>query len=356
MSDSNYDAVALLSGGLDSILAVKVVEEQGLKVKCLHFTSPFFGKPQKVSHMARVHNLDIQAIDIGQDYVDMIANRPKHGFGKILNPCVDCKILMLRKARERMEELGASMIISGEVVGQRPMSQRRDALNLISRDAGVRDVLVRPLTAGRIDPSEAEERGLIDRSRLRSISGRGRKDQMALAKHFGMTEIPTPAGGCMLAETESSRRYWPVIEYSPSPQTEDFYLANTGRQFWREGYWLAIGRNQGDNKRMESLARPGDLLFKVAGFPGPLSLGRQFEGKPWPQDIIESAAAFAARFSPKARKHGGPVGVNVSFEGETSQVTVTPLTLEQDLWLEPQWDDAKAAIQRERQRNGQAEG
>lgn len=344
---STYNAVALLSGGLDSILAVKVAQEQGLTVKCLHFTSPFFGKPHLLSRWERLHDLDIEALDLGREYVDMLFARPPHGFGKILNPCVDCKILMLHHARKRMEELGATMILSGEVLGQRPMSQRRDALHLISRDAEVRDVLVRPLTALRIDPTQPELDGRIDRSRLLNISGRGRKDQLALAEHFKLKEIPTPAGGCLLAEKESARRYWPVLQHAGRSLAQDFDLANTGRQFWHGPHWLSIGRNKADNEHLQELAAPTDLILKVRNFPGPLAIGRQFPGQTWPPEAVRSAAAFIASFSPKARKSEGPVEVTATCGNQTGSLTITPAN--DNTWIEPSWDDAKEALDQERQ-------
>jgi hypothetical protein len=343
-SDSNekqYDAVALLSGGLDSILAAKVVMAQGVRVKCLHFVSPFFGKPHKLNHWGRVYGLDIDAVDVSREFAELLVEGPPHGYGKVLNPCVDCKILMLRLARELMDRYGASFIISGEVVGQRPMSQRRDALNIISRDAGVRDTLVRPLCAKRLAPTPAEEAGLVDRERLLNISGRGRKEQLRLAEEFGLEEIPTPAGGCMLAEVESARRYWPVLKHSPQPTAGDFALANTGRQFWSGPHWLVVGRDQRDNQRLEELVRPGDIVFKVQGFPGPLSLGRQFPGRPWSEEAVRDAAAFAASYSPKARKSGAETPVQVRCGGETGVVTVLPARQTPMDWQEPTWERAQ---------------
>ncbi|MEG2139801.1 MAG: tRNA(5-methylaminomethyl-2-thiouridylate) methyltransferase, partial [Bilophila sp.] len=168
-------AVALFSGGLDSILATRLIQEQGLVVRCLHFVTPFFGKPHLIPHWEEVYGLSIEAVDVSEAYIRLLLERPEHGFGKVLNPCVDCKILMMRTAREIMARLGATFLISGEVLGQRPMSQRRDTLNVIRREGAVRDTLLRPLCAQHLDPTEPELSGLVDRSRLLSIFGRGRK-------------------------------------------------------------------------------------------------------------------------------------------------------------------------------------
>lgn len=341
-STQQYDAVALFSGGLDSILAVKVIQEQGLRVKCLHFVTPFFGKPRKKKYWEKIFDIDIQNIDVGQEYVDMMAAGPSHGFGKVLNPCVNCKILMARKAREWMDKLGAKFIITGEVVGQRPMSQRRDTLDVIIRDADVKDVLVRPLCAKRLKPTPAEEAGYVDRERLLNLSGRGRKGQMELAQKYQLKEIPTPAGGCTLAEMESSRRFWPVFTHSPAPVADDFYLSNVGRQYWAGAYWLSIGRNRQDNETLERLCKESDLVFKTLGFPGPLCIGRQFPDAPWSEEVISDAAAFVASFSPKAVKSGAPVEVQVTHNGESKAITVRPSKENTFPWAEPTWEDAKA--------------
>jgi hypothetical protein len=343
-----YDAVALYSGGLDSILAIKVVEEQGLGVKALHFVSPFFGKPHKVAHWERTHGLDIEPVDVSEEFTALLVRRPEHGFGKVLNPCVDCKIFMLRRARELMERYGAGFIVTGEVLGQRPMSQRRDALNIISRDAGVRDVLLRPLCARFLPPTPMEESGRVDREALPQARGRGRKEQLRLADHFGLTEIPTPAGGCKLAEKESARRYWPVLVNAAPATAGDFELADVGRQYWSGRHWLAIGRNQADNARLERRTRGGDLVFKVLGMPGPLSLGRQFPGRLWTPAAVMDAAAFAASFSPKALKTGGPVQVQVVCGGESGVLTVVPSRETPMAWAEPLWEDAEEAVRAER--------
>ncbi len=318
-----YDAVALFSGGLDSILAVKLVTDQGLKVKCLHYATPFFGQPHKVAHWERVYGLDIECIDIGEMFVEMIVAGPPHDFGKVMNPCVDCKILMMQCAKKRMEELGAAFIISGEVLGQRPMSQRRDTLNVIRRDGGVHDLLLRPLSAVHLAPTQAEESGLVDRARLRGFSGRGRSEQLALAKSMSIDEIPTPAGGCMLAEKENARRYWPLIQKLTPPTAKDFYLANLGRQHWFEDKWLCVGRHAADNEAIERFVREADMLIKVADMPGPLALARR--GLHWDNELLAEAAAFTASFSPAAVRLGKEVIVRLWQKGRTEQeISIMP--------------------------------
>ena len=336
-----YHAVTLFSGGLDSILAAKVLQEQGLRVKCLHFTSPFFGKPHLVARWQRLYDLDIACIDVGEAFVAMLAQGPPHGYGKSLNPCVDCKILMAGKAAELMRNYGAFCIASGEVLGQRPMSQRRDTLNIILREAGVKGLLLRPLSAKRLDPTPMELDGRVDRERLHAICGRGRKDQLALAEKYKLPEIPTPAGGCMLAEIESAKRYWPVLHHAAAPKARDFDLANMGRQYWQGPHWLLVGRNQADNQRLESFVEPGDYVLKTLGYPGPLGLGRPLRGD-WAPEVLHQAAAFLASFSPKASKSGGPVQVRVVQGGRESVLEVTPER--SPAWQEPSWDAMKDAL------------
>jgi hypothetical protein len=307
-----YGALAMFSGGLDSILAARTVMAQGIDVLCLHFTSPFFGHPDKIEAWEREYGLTIKAVDIGREYVDMMLAGPPHGVGKGLNPCVDCKILMLGRCRELLEVYGATFIITGEVKGQRPMSQRRDALDVISRDARVRDVLLRPLCARTMNPTPMEESGLVDRERLHNFGGRSRRPQMGLARALGISKIPQPAGGCKLTEFESAKRYMPLFLHAKPPRAEDFHLANVGRQFWSGGRWLAMGRDKAGNQMIAALAEPGDVLLAVRDYPGPLGLIRELPDAPWREEDLLDAAALLASYSPKAVALGREIGVTIA--------------------------------------------
>ncbi|MDR0826549.1 MAG: tRNA(5-methylaminomethyl-2-thiouridylate) methyltransferase [Desulfovibrio sp.] len=311
MSKATGRAAVLLSGGLDSLLSAKVLQEQGLDVTCLHFITPFFGKPHKLEHWRSTYGLNIRPVDVGEEFIALLKTPPPHGFGSVLNPCVDCKILMLRRAKSIMEELGACCVATGEVLGQRPMSQRRDALNIIRRDADLKDFLLRPLTALHLEPTRAEREGIVDRSRLYGFYGRSRKMQMDLAARFGITEIPTPAGGCRLTEHGNARSYYPILLHSPAPQAADFYLGNAGRQLWHipdgngpDGkgpvFRLIVGRNATDNARLAALAGPRDLFFQSRDYPGPTALGRFF-GEAWSPEAVASAAFVAAAYTGKAK-------------------------------------------------------
>lgn len=348
-------AIVLFSGGLDSILAAKVLEEQGLRVRCLHCHSPFFGEPSAVARWRRRYGLDIDTLDVADDFCAMLRERPAHGFGKTLNPCVDCKILLLRRARQYMEDVGAAFLATGEVLGQRPMSQRRDVLNVIRREAGVGGILLRPLSARLLDPTPMEENGLVDRERLPALSGRGRQGQLELARHFGLTDIPTPGGGCKLTEKENARRYWPVLAHMPAPDSGDFALANLGRQFWHEEdgrrYWLAIGRNSGDNQALQAATRPGDARIFLADIPGPLAVGRL--ASQWPEHILAAAAALMASYSGRAVREAGEagtVGVRAQWhtaEGQTGSWQGRVMPAREGIWQEPLWEPAREAIRAE---------
>ena len=325
MNTSTPHAFALFSGGLDSILAARLIMEQGLVVRCLHFVTPFFGKPQLIPHWEKVYGLEVEAVDVGEAFVRLLRERPAHGFGKVMNPCVDCKILMMRKARELMKKWGASFLISGEVLGQRPMSQRRDTLNVIRRDAEVKESLLR-------------------------IVGRGRKSQMALADQMGLKEIPTPAGGCKLAEKENSRRYWPVLTRLKEPTVEDFELSNIGRQYWFGDHWLSMGRTEAGNSALERLVRPGDAILRVRDFPSPFALARQLT--PWDNETLQDAASLVASYSPKGVRAAeaspdGTIAVRVQINGESTFVNVAPKRTPALPWGEPEFVDVRKAIKAE---------
>ncbi len=335
-----HDALALFSGGLDSILAVKVIQAQGLSVLALHFVSPFFGTPGKAGFWRREYGIEVRPVLLGQDYLRTVLLSPKRGYGKSLNPCVDCHTYMVRMAKSLMPSLGAKLIISGEVLGQRPMSQRRDALHAVRKDSGADDVLLRPLSARVMEPSEVEKRGLVDRERLKGFSGRGRKAQMELAAEFGITTIPTPGGGCMLTEAEPSARYLKVMRAVGEPRPEDFELCNQGRVYWAGEHMLTIGRNKADNERLRTMALDSDLLFDLRDFPSPVAIGRQFPGRPWPEEAVRDAAAFAASFSPKALREapGQQVVMAVTQGGTTREVSVLPSRETPLGWAEPRWE------------------
>ena len=352
MQQEHADVVVLFSGGLDSLLTALLLREQGLAVRCLHGISPFFGDAAALAGWQEEYGLPFDALDVGEDMATMLRDWPAHGFGKVMNPCVDCKILLLRRARAYMERVGAQAIATGEVMGQRPMSQRRDTLNVIEREAGVKGLLLRPLSAKLLLPTLAEQNGLVDRDKLLAISGRGRTEQLALAAHFGLRHIPTPGGGCRLAEKENARRYWPVLTRMPQASATDFALANVGRQLWREGadrawFWLCVGRNQADNAGLAPLWREGDLLLELADAQGPLALARN--GQHWPDAVLREACAVTASYATRAvaERPGQALAVRLYTPDGREQGTCSTLPARNAQWQTPAWDSVHTAIRAE---------
>ncbi len=335
-----YDCLALFSGGLDSVLACKLIQSQGLKVLGLHFVSPFFGNEDKLSTWQKIYNIDLFAVHVHQEFIDLLLQGPPHGLGKGLNPCVDCKILMLKKARQLLEQFQAEFLVTGEVLGQRPMSQRKDTLNLITKQAGVRDLLLRPLCAQKLPPTPMEITGRVDRESLLGIQGRGRKKQLQLARDMSLVQTPTPAGGCLLTEPETVKRFWPVLKNVPYPTPEDFKLSNVGRQYWSGQHWLVIGRHLQDNQKLLHLVQDRDLLFKLVDIPGPIAIARQFRDQ-WSQTMINSAAEFVLQFSSKARQASDKVRVRVgSLAGNIQELNINPGHVTQkSIWREASWQD-----------------
>jgi len=287
-------AIVLLSGGLDSILATKMMLEQGVEVVCVNYYIDFAvcvaprqardavlslsknggaGLEGAAQKAARMLDVPLKVVDITAEYLEMFKS-PKHGYGANINPCIDCKIFMLRKAREMMADEGASFLVTGEVLGERPMSQRKDALNLIEKQAGVRGILLRPLTAKLLEPTLPEKEGAVDRDRLLDIRGRSRKPQMALAEKFGIKEYPNPAGGCLLTDPGFSGRVKDLIKHDELT-IANLKLLKAGRHFRLEGgAKLVVGRDEDENRALQELVLPGDLIFKLKDRQGPLSLLR----------------------------------------------------------------------------------
>lgn len=274
----NKKAVVLLSGGLDSILALRLMQDLGIEVVAVNYYIAFAvcggagleGAPEKAAKMLGV---ELKKFDITKEYLEMFKS-PKHGYGANINPCIDCKIFMLKKAKEYMKEAGASFLVTGEVLGERPMSQRKDALNIIERDAGVKGILLRPLTAKLLPPTIPEKEGVVDREKLLDISGRSRKPQMALAEKFGIKEYPNPAGGCLLTDPGFSNRVKDLMKHGEL-SIDNLELIAVGRYFrLPDGSKLAVGRDQGENERLLSMAKPGDIMLKLKDYQGPISILR----------------------------------------------------------------------------------
>jgi len=308
-------AVALLSGGLDSILAARVIRDQGVEVLAVQFISPFFGgsvrgREEEVERAVLENfGLTTRIVDVSDDFLGVVGN-PRYGYGKNFNPCVDCKIFLFTRALAIMKAEGASFLITGEVVGQRPMSQRRDTMNLIAREMGAADILLRPLSAKILPPTLPEREGWVEREKLFDFSGRNRKPQMALAEELGIAGYPTPAGGCSLTDVclaDRVRRYFAAVP-AEARRSDDVRMMLLGRPFcFPGGGRLTLGRSEGENRAVARLLTPGDEFVRVMGHPGPLGIYR-----PGPEgDERALAAAVLLRYCPKA-----PEGCEVGFGGE----------------------------------------
>ncbi|HQO81718.1 MAG TPA: hypothetical protein PKW48_11735 [Deltaproteobacteria bacterium] len=306
--------IALYSGGLDSILAIRMMQEQSFEVIPLYFCTPFFGYDVLVNADAhkefheRAYGIRMHPVDFTDDIIDVVRD-PRHGFGKHLNPCIDCKIRMLRKAGSMMEQLDASFVVTGEVLGQRPMSQRRDAMNLIERESGLKDLLLRPLCARHLPPTRPERTGLVDRERLGDMAGRGRKAQMELAAKYGVTPetMPTPAGGCLLADEQISRKVGLTFErFRPGvPSRADILLDILGRKFMiDEKTVLIVSRNEEENRMLSSMVFPGNIFLRIADVPGPLCVMRGDAS----EKNLRTAAAVCLRYS-KGRGMDGRMAI-----------------------------------------------
>ena len=282
-------ALVLYSGGLDSILASKLVQSLGVDVICVKFVTPFFDyellQNQEVykQEVLSEYGLHVVLHDLSENYLELLHN-PSHGFGKNFNPCIDCKILMCTRIKEMMAQYDASFLISGEVLGQRPMSQRRDTLRVIERDSNNEGLLLRPLSAKLMTPTIAENEGWVDREKLLDFSGRGRSRQIQLAKDFGIKNFPTPAGGCTLADPILSDRIEKIYKGQFVVKAQDIRISDirlllVGRQFEvADCGWLILGRNEQENQKIESLAEDGDLLLYMPERPGPTALLRGVTG------------------------------------------------------------------------------
>lgn len=271
-------ALALFSGGLDSTLAIKLVKDQGIEVIALNFVSHFFGGYDKKSEkMAKQLGVKLEYIDFSKDHTEVVKNPPS-GRGKNMNPCIDCHTLMFQVAGELLEKYDADFLISGEVLGQRPMSQNFSALNRVRKLSGeeLGDLIVRPLCAKLLPESKPEREGWIDREKLLGLNGRTRRPQIQLAQEWGLVEYPSPAGGCLLTEPNYSYRL-KVLEKDGLLENEYsflFKLARRGR-FFRLGKekYLFVGREKEDNLKISEYKDKGSLYLAGAGIPGPAIVG-----------------------------------------------------------------------------------
>jgi len=299
--------VGLLSGGLDSTLAARIMLEQGIKVTALHFRTDFSFikrnravgrgaiRPSDAERAAAMLEVDLEVIDVFDEYLPLVLH-PRYGYGSGMNPCVDCRIFLLRKAKTWMESHGYHFVFTGEVVGQRPKSQMRPTLNTVERESGLRGYLLRPLSARLLKPTVPEQRDWVDREKLYAIGGRGRKAQIALAEQFGITDYPQPSGGCCyLIDRTYSRRLRDFLAHEGAEALthEQVQLLAVGRHLrLPSGRKVIIGRRERENEYLETFGAEGVLLTTV-DHPGPTTL---VPGRP-AREEIELAGRITAGYS-----------------------------------------------------------
>ena len=301
-SKNNIKAVGLLSGGLDSTLVTKLMLEQGIEVHAINFTSPFCTcTPKKdgcaavVKAVKALGGIPLKRVAMKDEYLEMVRN-PKHGYGRGINPCIDCRILKIKKAGEYMREIGASFLFTGEVLGQRPMSQHRQAIAMIDKDSGFKGYTLRPLSANHFEPTVPELEGWVKREKLLGISGRSRKPQIALAAEKDIRDYPCPAGGCLLTDKHFSGRMRDYLKFTDQPSIKDIPLIKVGRHFRLEsGDKLIVARDEQECKSLTNLFHEKDHLLTPLNFIGPVLIlqGRSV------QAAIEKMLYYTKKVDPK---------------------------------------------------------
>jgi tRNA U34 2-thiouridine synthase MnmA/TrmU len=304
-------ALAMISGGLDSILAAKLIKNQGIEVIGVCFKSYFFNE-KNAERMVRQIDIPLEVVDFSEEHLEMVKN-PKHGHGKNMNPCIDCHAMMMRYSGELLEKFNADFIITGEVLNQRPMSQNKGALNIVKKESGIGNKILRPLCAKNLLPTEMEEKGLVDREKLLDISGRGRKAQMELAEKWNIKDYPSPAGGCKLTEPNYSKRLKELLDTNENVSRRDLELLKYGRHFKiSKDAKIISTRTAEEGKEIKDYLREEDTIFLARDFNGPITI---ILGIPTKEDI-EFAAKITARYSKgrneksvvvKYGKHGHPM-------------------------------------------------
>jgi tRNA-specific 2-thiouridylase len=311
-------ALALFSGGLDSILATKLILNQGIDVAAVNFESPFHSCAKDengVAEAAKRLGVPLKVVDVGDEYLRMLRN-PKHGYGKNMNPCIDCRIFILTKAKKYAREIGADFIFTGEVLGERPMSQHYGALKLVEEEAGLKGKILRPLSARLLPETVMEKKGLVDREQLLAIRGRSRKPQMKLAEEFGIKDYPSPAGGCLLTCREYAEKLRDLFKHKKRCGMADASLLRVGRHFRLGKNKIVVGRNEAENKLLTVKKRRSDYYFEVPDVGSPITVLQGAKTK----KAIRTAAALTAFYSDAK---GGEVQVDFGREKLDMSVTVS---------------------------------
>ncbi len=308
--------LSLLSGGLDSQLAVCVLREAGADVEGVVFSTPFFS-PEGAKKAAAALDLTLHVVDFTDDEIALI-EKPPHGFGGAMNPCIDCHARMIARAGEMMASMGYDFVSTGEVLNQRPMSQNRQSLGVVEKCSGLKGRLIRPLCAQLLEPTIPEQDGLIDRSKLLGLSGRRREPQMALAAKFGITDYPSPAGGCKLTEKGYGHRLKDLLDHEGLRERRLVELLNIARRFrLPDGSGLILGRDAEDNKTLKAHSAPSDTIVAPVSVPGPTALIPSLKSRA----DLEVAARIVCAWS-RFDKFEGEILVKVISGGTENELPV----------------------------------
>ncbi|MBN2483269.1 MAG: tRNA 4-thiouridine(8) synthase ThiI [Candidatus Omnitrophica bacterium] len=322
MAIEQLKAIALLSGGLDSALAIKAVQIQGVDVLAVHYVIPFLRYEHETVCESSAYSICAQLdcrlriVDISEEFLEVLKN-PPHGYGRNLNPCIDCKILMLKKAKEIMHQERAQFVITGEVLNQRPMSQHFRSLQEIEKKSGLGGALVRPLSALLLSVTIPQEKGWLDQKHLFDISGRGRTRQISLAKEWGLIEYPWPGGGCRLTDASFSQRVADLLTHD-ALSVANVKLSKRGRFFrMTPELFFVVGRNEKENGMLGEQIHPDDTVFYPYILPGPTAIAR---GKMNDEDIISCARIVARYTQPQ-----GAVEIKITKNGTEQVMSVSQL-------------------------------
>jgi tRNA U34 2-thiouridine synthase MnmA/TrmU len=298
-------ALGLCSGGLDSILSALILRKQGIEVEWITFETPFFSS-EKALHAAQITGIPIAVKNITQTYLEMLRN-PPCGYGKYMNPCMDCHALMFRLAGVIMKERGFDFLFSGEVVGQRPMSQTKASLRYVEKHSGCDGFILRPLSAASLPVTIPEKEGLVNRELLLDITGRSRKLQIEIAREFGITDYPSAAGGCLLTDKGYTARLKDLFDHQEEFTEEELHLLKHGRHLrLNKNTKIIVGRTKNDNEQIKRYYNPdADTLIKVNNFPGPIVVMPHGGSK----DMISFAASICAGYSKALNNVQVDVGV-----------------------------------------------
>jgi tRNA-specific 2-thiouridylase len=326
-------AIGLFSGGLDSWLSALLIQKQGFEVYLIHFVSPYFGyseeKIKKIELLVKERGMNLVVHKFGQDYIDNVIKAPKHGTGSAINACVDCHRYMLQIAKKKMEELKAEFVFSGEVLGQRPMSQRKEALNIVEKESGLRGYLVRPLSAKLLKPTIPEKDGVLKRNLLMDIFGRGRKRQVELAAELNLKNYPQPAGGCKFTDINLIKRFSALTGINKDITWDELELIKFGRHFnLGDGFFLSTARDEGEVKKIYDYSGLG-IIIEPKESPGSTGLLLNYSGKELEvyEQKLSLAGQIIARYSKDFQTKKDRVDIIYIKAGQTiKELALSPLS------------------------------